>query len=205
MEAEDGTVIPWAIMRSASVGDRRRRARQLLDYGILHAECLVLVQSRHVYERAENILGLYEAVRAGMRIVTVLLLGSDYDYEIATRELEQLEEHLGAHCNEAEMAVLRDLLHARHHATLMDAQLALAHNIPNIISVQLDMSAHRRIIDATVEDIVERLDPTRMAGAPAVAPPQANAGPKSVTESSPSRGFSSRSTTRSLVVEAPLL
>lgn len=55
----------------------------------------------------ETILAIYEAVRAGMRIVTVHLLGSDYDFGTAAAELEALESHLESTCNETELTVFR--------------------------------------------------------------------------------------------------
>jgi len=167
IDADDGSATPWTQYRAASVESRSKRAWQLLEDGLSASRSVILLQTRGVLERADSLLQLYEAVRRrtaeGEKLITVNLLGSGYEYDEAKDQLERLVENFERDEVAKERALCVNILHARHRATLVDMQDALAGTVPFMVSVPLDLNAHCRQIESAVGDIVERMGGMELA------------------------------------------
>ena len=119
------------------------------------SEVLVLVQTKSVLTRPWVLIELVTAVRAGIPIVGVSLDGrkdAEYSHDAARDLLLNLDERLDQMTPGAAAALREQAVDPREAAWLLSSTL------PQIISVALNVCASRRLLAATIDDLVDALD-----------------------------------------------
>ena len=119
------------------------------------SEVLVLVQTKSVLTRPWVLIELVTAVRAGIPIVGVSLDGrkdAEYSHDAARDLLLNLDERLESLTPGAAAALREQAVDPREAAWLLSSTL------PQIISVALNVCASRRLLAATIDDLVDALD-----------------------------------------------
>lgn len=140
--------------------DDLRDLRQLMDH-VRESKALILIQSAKVLERPYCLLELVAAIDAGVPIVGVALQGTNaYDFATSSRFLQHLDSYLDQ-VNPGACQILRD-----QGVEPIDVAHKLSTTLPNIISVQLNTSASRNLLSATMQDIVETLSSAKPVSSP---------------------------------------
>ena len=111
------------------------------------SECLVLCQSEAVLRRPYCLIERATAVDAGIPIVGVAL-GKEYDFGAAARFLSQLDTLL-----EVENPGPPKMLAENGITDLVALSHKLSSTIPNIISIELNPSASRNVLNASLADV----------------------------------------------------
>ena len=111
------------------------------------SKCLVLCQSEAVLRRPYCLIELATAVDAGIPIVGVAL-GKKYDFGAAARFLSHLDTLL-----EAENPGAPKMLAENGITDLVALSHKLSSTIPNIISIELNPSASRNVLNASLADV----------------------------------------------------
>jgi hypothetical protein len=140
--------------------DDLRDLSQLMDH-VRESKALILIQSAKVLERPYCLLELVAAIDASVPIVGVALQGTNaYDFATASRFLQHLDSFLDQ-VNPGACQILRD-----QGVEPIDVAHKLSTSLPNIISVQLNTSASRNLLSATIQDIVETLSKAKPVSSP---------------------------------------
>ena len=133
---------------------------RIVEEGVAHCECLLLLQTRGILHRPFCLLEILEAVRLGIPIVPVVIEGCGYDFDEARAFCEgtpaELKSKLEAASPGALAAVARRLtppVSIDQASRLLATALA---TIPPIISVSFDPAASENHLLAVVRDIREK-------------------------------------------------
>ena len=131
--------------------DDLRDLTELMNH-VKDSKALILLQSKSVLERPYCLLELVAAIDHGVPIIGVALQGQNgYEFAGAARFLQHLDTYL-EQANPGAAAVLRD-----NGVEPIDVAWKLSQSLPKIISVPLNTSASRNLLNATIDDIQEAM------------------------------------------------
>ena len=133
---------------------------RIVEEGVAHCECLLLLQTRGILHRPFCLLEILEAVRLGIPIVPIVIEGCGYDFDEARTLCEGTPAELRAKLEAASPGALAAVARRRTPPVSIEQasdRLATAlATIPPIIAVSFDPAASENHLLAVVRDIREK-------------------------------------------------
>ena len=127
---------------------------RLLKQNVINSDALLLIQSAHVLERPWCLVEIHTAIANAIPIVAVSLTTGKhkYDFDDAAAFLDALPSEL-----ETRNPGAGEIVIEHTGAALADVAWKLSSTLPSVISIPLDPSASRNILNATISDIMEAI------------------------------------------------
>ena len=155
----------------------------IIDQGLLCSEVVVVLLTANVLHRPWTLVQLYEAIRAGIPIVSVLIDGGGYDFAHADTLLSDLSIGLEKATGDASAYnILRQLCQERGLSPRR-LQRVLGTALASLLAINYRPGGDMAYTDAVIRDIVQRTRHT----------PNSSVHATSTANSSPGNAFGERS------------